>query len=223
MKLIIFDIDGTLCHSKYADDQCFINTFKIVYGIKLKNTNWESYNHATELNIVKQILKEFKRNSDDDSINKIIEVYTNEIRSSLQNDVNSFTEIPGAKQLIEFLNNTNEYTIGIATGGFLKPAKFKLTELGFNFNNIPIFSSDGIITKFEIITQLIKYFRDKFNTSDFDKIIYVGYRKYDYDTTVELGIDFIGIDYERNNNLKEIGIKNVLNDYFPINNFLSLL
>lgn len=37
MKLIIFDIDGTLCHSKYVDDRCFIRAFEIVLGPTIKN------------------------------------------------------------------------------------------------------------------------------------------------------------------------------------------
>ena len=35
MKLLIFDIDGTILDSTEADDQCFIQTFKDLYQISV--------------------------------------------------------------------------------------------------------------------------------------------------------------------------------------------
>lgn len=223
MKLIIFDIDGTLCHSKYVDDKCFLKAFETVLGKNIRNTNWDSYNHATELHITKQILKDLKSNSDNSTINDIINVYTNEIQSAMMKSENSFMAIPGAKQLFEYLIHNSEFKVGIATGGFLKPALFKLNALGFNFRNITIFSSDNFSTKFEMISQLIEEYKANNRILEFQKVFYIGDREYDYNTTTELGIDFIGIDYDMNNRLKEIGVTKVLNDFEPMEKFLEFI
>jgi len=223
MKLIIFDIDGTLCHSKYVDDRCFIRAFEIVLGTKLKNTDWNSYGHATELHITKQILNDLKENSDIGTINKIINAYTDELKTSLEKIENSFIVIPGARELFEYLINHKDYKVGIATAGFLKPAKYKLSALGFNIQDIKIYSSDSINTKYEMISLLIENYKEIFDISHFNKVFYVGDREYDYSTTVELGINFIGIDYENNNKLMELGLEDIINNYDPMEKFLALV
>lgn len=103
MKLIIFDIDGTLCHSKYVDDQCFIKAFEIVLGINITNTNWNNYKHATEFHITRQILNELKENSDIDTVNKIINAYTDQIKTSLVKIENSFIVIPEQESYLNIL------------------------------------------------------------------------------------------------------------------------
>ena len=57
----------------------------------------------------------------------------------------------------------------------------------------------------------------------FEKIYYVGDREYDFRVSREVNIDFIGIDFKGNGKLKALGIKNVINDYDPIEKFLMLV
>jgi beta-phosphoglucomutase-like phosphatase (HAD superfamily) len=63
LKLIIFDIDGTLCNSNFVDDKCYIKAFKDITSIEIENSDWDSYKNATELGIIEQLFLEyFQRN-----------------------------------------------------------------------------------------------------------------------------------------------------------------
>lgn len=74
-----------------------------------------------------------------------------------------------------------------------------------------------------MISQLIENYKETYGISHFDKVFYVGDREYDYITSVELGINFVGIDYDENNKLMELGIENVINDFEPMEKFLALI
>ena len=48
MKLVLFDIDGTLINSVKTDDECFVQTFDELYDIDLTKANWNEYTHVTD-------------------------------------------------------------------------------------------------------------------------------------------------------------------------------
>lgn len=57
MKLIIFDIDGTILDSVNADDKCFIQTFKDLYQIDLTNADWNDFTNVTDTGLTNEIFK----------------------------------------------------------------------------------------------------------------------------------------------------------------------
>lgn len=223
MKLIIFDIDGTLCHSRYIDDKCYIQAFKKGLGLDIKNTDWNSYKHVTDHFVTKQIIMtETGNNPDKDLIDLIIDKYAEELKIQLNKDDTSFTAIPGSKRMFEyFYHNGDKYKTGIATGGFLKTAIYKLDKIGIKFPEEHIYSSNNYDTKQEMINDLMDKEISKNNS--FDKVIYVGDREYDFQVAKELNIDFIGIDFKGNGKLRSLGIENVINNYEPIEKFLALI
>lgn len=223
MKLIIFDIDGTLCHSRYIDDKCYIQAFKKGLGLDINNTDWNSYKHVTDHYVTKQIIiAETGNNPDKQLIDLIIDNYAEELKIQLNKEDTSFTAIPGVKELFEyFYDNSDEYQTGIATGGFFKTAMYKLDKIGIKFPEEHIYSSNNYDTKQEMINDLMDKEISKNNS--FDKVIYVGDREYDFNVSKEINIDFIGIDFKGNGKLKSLGIEKVINNYEPIEKFLALI
>jgi len=221
LKLIIFDIDGTLCHSRFIDDKCYIQAFKKGLGINIENTNWNSYKHVTDYHITKKILEtETGKAPDNEVVELIIDLYADELKIQLEKDDTSFVEIPGAVNLIDYLKrNITQYHIGIATGGFLKTALHKLDKIGIQMPDDFIYSSNNSESKQEMIIGLMN--REKELKFEFEKIIYVGDREYDYTVSKELNIDFIGVDFRKNGKLRSLGIKKVINNYEPIEKFLE--
>ncbi len=223
MKLIIFDIDGTLCHSRYVDDKCYINAFKKTLNIDIENTDWDSYKHVTDYYTTYDIIhKAIKGEPGRDIIDKVIDAYAEELRHKVLDAENKYCAVTGAKDLIRHLQNGKDlYTTGVATGGFEKTAKFKLGLLEINFPEDNIFCSGIYRTKHEMINAFIS--KEKAKGNNADKIIYVGDREYDYNVAKELSIDFIGIDFKNNGKLRSLGIEKVINDYEPIEKFLELI
>ena len=45
MPLVMFDIDGTLTESMKVDEECFVRSFKDVFGFADIDTDWSHYPH----------------------------------------------------------------------------------------------------------------------------------------------------------------------------------
>ncbi len=223
MKLIIFDIDGTLCHSRFIDDKCYIQAFKNALCIDIKNTDWNTYKHVTDYYVTFQILlNETGNKPENNLIESIIDFYAEELKLQINKEDTSFMAIPGVLDLFDyFFDNKNEYHIGIATGGFHKTSMHKLDKIGIHLPIDNIYSSNNFETKQEMIFDFMNK-KSRANI-EFDKVIYVGDREYDYKVTKELNIDFIGIDFTNNGKLKSLGIEKVIDNYKPIEKFLKLI
>ena len=219
MKYVIFDIDGTLCHSE-IDNKSFIEAFKKEFDIEIQNRTWDTYPHVTDYFITEMIVSEkFNDKATSEQITGLINRYVNELDYHMSKNPGCIKIIPGANDVFDLLKCNPDYKIAIATGGFSKSANYKLDKLGFNTAGIKVFSSDNFRTKNDMILNLIETEKD----INFDKIFYVGDREYDYTVTKDLGIDFIGIDFGRNDSLINKGIKYVINDFLPIEKFTELL
>ena len=48
MHLVMFDIDGTLTETMKADEECFVRSFKAVFGFADINTDWSHYPRTTD-------------------------------------------------------------------------------------------------------------------------------------------------------------------------------
>jgi hypothetical protein len=59
----------------------------------------------------------------------------------------------------------------------------------------------------------IKKAKHHYKTKTFDNIIYFGDGVWDYKTTSELKIEFIGVDITNDKKLEKLGVKNILNDF----------
>ena len=48
MKLVMFDIDGTLTASNDLNDQAFVQTVQDIFGIMAVSQDWLAYTHVTD-------------------------------------------------------------------------------------------------------------------------------------------------------------------------------
>jgi len=55
MRLVIFDIDGTLTQTMKADEECFVRSLAAVCGLSDVDTDWSRYKHATDSGIFREI------------------------------------------------------------------------------------------------------------------------------------------------------------------------
>ena len=223
-KTAIFDIDGTLCFSNYADDICYMQAFKDTFSFEITNSDWDSYKIPTETGIIEELCSKFlNRKPFESEIQKMVKRYVELIKIEFEKDTNCFQEVPGAINLIDYLRNNPKLFIGIATGGFGDSAFLKLSRVGFQLDNIPIAHNDDHKSKYLIIKSLIKRILDNKGLKNFDKIIYIGDREYDYRTANELNIDFIGVDFKKNGKLEKVGVKKIINNFIDKEFFLKLI
>ena len=55
MRLVVFDIDGTLTQTMKADEECFVRSLAEVSGIHDVETDWSRYQHTTDSGIFNEI------------------------------------------------------------------------------------------------------------------------------------------------------------------------
>ncbi|MBR9855445.1 MAG: HAD family hydrolase [Algicola sp.] len=223
MTATIFDIDGTLTETTQVDDKCFVLAFTKVFGIDISNQDWSEYENVTDWGITEEIIsKKWNRKPIKAEFEKMELEFVKLLKKELQENKVQFKEINGATNFIGHLNKKTDKVIGIATGGWERPATLKLNAIGiepvrFAFSNSSRFKEREKILS-DTISQIIEI-ADK----PIERIIYFGDGIWDFLTCQKLGIDFIGIDYKENGKLKKIGAKNIFKDYEQpelINNFL---
>ena len=213
MTAIIFDIDGTLTNTTKVDDKCFIQAFQHIFGIDISNQNWSDLQNVTDWGITEEIVfKEMNRIPTDSEYKKMILEFVRLLTNELKNNKMQFKEIEGALNFIQSLKQSQNFSIGIATGGWEKTAILKLKSIGIDYTEFAFSNSNQFMKRGTILVDTIQQLRKKLDKK-IERTIFFGDGIWDFLTCKELGIEFIGIDNQHNGELKKIGAKTVFNDF----------
>ncbi|MCX7989003.1 MAG: haloacid dehalogenase-like hydrolase [Thermodesulfovibrio sp.] len=129
MKLLLFDIDGTLLSAGGAGTRSLNRAFEKVLGIKEAFQNFQMAG-KTDILIIKEGLKLWGIKSTDSLINQIIEEYLNFLRVEINN--NSKHLKPGVLEFIQLNREEFGYPMGLLTGNIERGARIKLEPFGLN-------------------------------------------------------------------------------------------
>ena len=58
MKLVVFDLDGTLTQTFAVDGACFFQAFAVAFGIEGIDTDWSNYAHTTDSSVMEEVFVE---------------------------------------------------------------------------------------------------------------------------------------------------------------------
>ncbi|GAQ94762.1 phosphoglycolate phosphatase, HAD superfamily [Thermodesulfovibrio aggregans] len=172
MKLILFDIDGTLISAGGAGTRSLNKAFEEVLGIKDAFKNFEMAG-KTDVQIIKEglILKGIEPSTH--LINDLIGSYLKNLSIEINN--NSKHLKPGVKEFIEFIHYELKYPMGLLTGNLEKGARIKLEPFGLNyFFPIGAFGSDHE-DRNQLLPIAVRRFFERFNNSiDFHQCVVIG-------------------------------------------------
>lgn len=221
MKYVIFDIDGTLTNTKKVEDKCFMQAFEQTFNIDIWNQKWESFSNVTDWGITEEIIENTKqRKPNRTEYAQMISNFTTRLKAEKERDITQFKEVEGAKAFFYELKEIKEIQLGIATGSWEKSALIKLDSIGIEVNDICFSNSDYHKSREAITQDVINQLRNKTKKSP-HQVIYFGDGKWDFKTCQNLGIDFIGIDIERDEKLTKMGAKTVFQNYKNKNEILE--
>jgi len=213
VKYVIFDIDGTLTDTTEVDDKCYMDSFESLFGINIKDTNWNSLKNVTDWGITEELFKiRLDREVTIQEIQLLKETFVNDLESELAKDKSQFIEINGAANFFHNLLINEALQIGIATGGWEESADLKLKAIGINPHQI-IYSNSSHFKSRERITRAVIEQLNKSSKINPDEIIYLGDGEWDYRTCQKLGIRFIGIDNKRKGKLEKLGANEIYPDF----------
>lgn len=145
MKLMIFDIDGTLTNTQYIEDQCFKQAFLEVLGIDITKQEWHTLTHVTDWGITMEI---YQRELTKEIPDKLLKAFENRfvenLKWAVRSDPSQFQEVPGASAFVHRLLVNPGYGLAIATGAWSRSAHIKLNAIGIPFQQLPFSSSDDL-------------------------------------------------------------------------------
>jgi len=122
----------------------------------------------------------------------------------------------------EMLYFQTEFVIGIATGGWRKPAMVKLNHIGIPTSDLHMSFADGNPTREDIINGVFEQTNAK--KMSFEKVVYVGDAAWDVRTTRNMNLPFIGVRREGDFDvLKKLGAQTIISDYEDFDLFLSAI
>lgn len=151
MKVILFDIDGTLVTAGGAGTVAFNQTFVDFYNVNNICEGLSCGGKTDDLIIIELFHKAFQTQPDPNEILKIKTRYIEYFAKSIY-ETPRFKILPHAKETVEHLAKQENVLLGIATGNYKEPAyhKLKRAELDHHFS-FGGFACDG--TDREVLTQ----------------------------------------------------------------------
>ena len=219
--LIIFDIDGTLLYSNKVDSECFAETYRNVFERDFPSIDWLNYPHVTDHTIFGSVYREqFGRDVDHEELEHFKERFVIRLKEERAVRPEEFRQVPGARDALMRLQEDERFALGVATGGFQKPARFKLNHLDLPTSGMHMSFADGKETREEIIEESVRSAKSEYG--EFEKIVYIGDAVWDVRTTRNMAMNFVGVRWKGDQHLlREMGAQVVVQDYADYGGFLD--
>lgn len=224
MILVIFDIDGTLVHSKdHLDSKAFAKAYEDQHAKSFPTIDWRKYPHVTDTVIYQTVFKEhFQRLPEEQERVSFEAKYIDILWDNRNEKPDHFLEIPGARSMVEHLQETNGFRVAVATGGWKLPQQVKLAHVGFQLKEVPFSGADGKHTREAILEEAVELSME--SGIQFERIVYVGDAIWDVITTRNMKMNFIGVRHRKDFHvLEQIGAQYVLDNYTEQQRFLDYL
>jgi phosphoglycolate phosphatase-like HAD superfamily hydrolase len=224
MKLVMFDIDGTLTQTYQADETCFVQALREVFGFTDINTDWASYLHCSDSGILEVL---FQIRLGRSPLPAEISIFQAHFVSLLTaaTVVQPFNPIAGARDFLCSLTRSSALAVSLASGAWECSARFKLASAGLDVPQIPAaFADDAHAREAIMQASLVRAAQSHFRDS-FDAVIHIGDGVWDARASRNLGFPFIGISNEpaKIERLYTEGARHVFHDYLDADSFMTAL
>ena len=218
MNLIVFDLDGTLTGTNDIDTKCFVQALGDALGIDDVNTDWEQYQHATDLGCLQEaFLKRFKRPISPKETARFIEYFLGLLKTHRAERAISFAEVPGATAMLQRLKADSQWAIALATGCWETSARFKIATAGIPLDDVPTAFADDGPSRETIVQAAINR-----AGNHFDRIVSVGDAVWDVRAARRLELPFVGIGGANGSDrLRRAGANHIVENFIDQNRFMQ--
>ena len=221
MHLVMFDIDGTLTETMKVDEECFVRSFKAVFGFADINTDWSHYPRTTDSGIFHDVFtSRIGRSPTAQETSQFRQHFIQLLAAA--SSQSPFTPVAGADRLLSRLARGGSHRVSLATGGWGDSARLKMAGAGMCFDDHPAASADDALDRESIIKLSRQRAAERYGR--FGSTVYVGDGVWDARACRSVGIPFIGIGTgSRATRLSAEGAVCVFPDFSDVDLFLRSL
>lgn len=206
MKLVIFDIDGTLARTSNVDGHCFIPALREHFDTSNFDTDWRNYPNVSNSGILETLSgRYFVRPASTEEANAFESAFMARLREQPKSD---FQAIPGANEMLALLRRTPGISLAIAAGCWRASADLKLRRAGIDVADIPMTTA----TDAQARTEILRIAKQKAAADQPDETLYFGDAEWDVCATQELDWRMIGIG-DRVDRLRACGVPDCFQDF----------
>jgi phosphoglycolate phosphatase-like HAD superfamily hydrolase len=225
MRLVIFDVDGTLMRSTQLDEACFVRALEEDFGIVGVDTNWLGYTHSTDSGIIREVFeRRFGRPPLSAELSRFQQRFLGQLERALRETPGCCDEVPGARAALAALQRHAVWAAAIATGSWRALALRKLHAAGLPVDGFPAAFADDGIAREEILQTAMERARRQYAQPAFQRVVYMGDAVWDVRAAARLRLSFIGIGEQRRAAvLQQEGARRVLRDLSDVDLLLRLL
>ena len=224
MKLVVFDLDGTLTRTVAVDADSYVRAFADVFGMAGIDTDWSRYRDYTDGGIAREIFESRRgRKPTPAEMERLISRFTSLLAEAGRQDPSLFSPVAGAGEALRRLEADGSFRVAIATGCWLASARLKLDLAGLRLAHLPIATSDDALERAAIL-KLAMERAGKPAGGRWEKQVYVGDGVWDVRTTRLLGFPFLGVgEGAKLERMRAEGARHFIPDFRDYPRFLAAL
>jgi phosphoglycolate phosphatase-like HAD superfamily hydrolase len=190
MRLVVFDIDGTLTQTMKADEECFVRSLAEVCGFSDVDTDWSRYKHTTDFGVFREIHETRTGRLPSPSETSRFRQHFVDLLARVSSEA-AFAAVKGAPVLLSRLADSGDHRVALATGAWRDSAQLKMASAGLCYDDYPAASSDDAFDRESIIRLSMQRAAERYGR--LGGTVYVGDGVWDARACRSVGIPFIGI------------------------------
>lgn len=225
MKLIMFDVDGTLTDTCEAEVRLYVPAVEGALGIGGIDTDWSTYRNYTDPGVTSEVVERaWGRRATPEELGRVCARWVALVDEDFAKNPEACRPIPGAGRILDALRGRADWAISIATGCWWELAERKLLTAGISCDGIPFASAGDTRVRQEIMALSRDRAASYYGVDAFEKIVYVGDGVWDARACAGMGWPFIGVATgEKAQCLRDAGVRSIVDNYEDIDAFCELM